>query len=84
MEHFTYDPRIHAGMVEKDGLLVPLRDIQTVKLPEVLGGIHVPVSHIERFSNGYDIIHLHHDSPNAVIDTGEQLRWVQIPTEEEE
>ena len=70
-------------MVEKDGLLVPLRDIQTVKLPEVLGGIHVPVSHIERFSNGYNIIHLHHDSPNAVIDTGEQLRWVQIPTEEE-
>lgn len=84
MEDFTYDPRIHAGLVEKDGLLVPLGSIQTVRLPDELGGMHVPVSHMETFSNGWNVIYLHHDSPNAVIDTGEQLRWVQIPTEEEE
>tara|TARA_B110000240_G_C13342589_1_gene386184 strand:- start:537 stop:791 length:255 start_codon:yes stop_codon:yes gene_type:complete len=84
MEHFTYDPRIHAGIVEKDGLLVPLGDIQTVKLPDELGGIHVPVSHIDTQSNGCNVIYLHHDSPNAVINIGQQLCWVQIPMEEDE
>ena len=63
--------------------------IETIRLPDELGCRHVPVLSVQHLydrdtGNEWTVYHLANSSPNAVIDTGTEMRWVNIREGDEE
>ena len=90
-ERATYDPEQRGAYDFGDGFFgVGGPDIvETVRLPDEFGGIHVPVIEVQHLydretGNEWIVFHLANSSPNAVIDTGTEMRWVNIRQGDEE
>ena len=79
----TWRPDLGAVMFDEDMYVGP-QTIDTVKLPEEHGGIHVPVLAVEQRPDGSHIFYLAHKSPNAVISNGIECLWVDTHWGEEE
>ena len=75
---------LHSWTTDLGAVMSDPQTIDTVKLPEEHGGIHVPVLAVEQRPDGSHIFYLAHKSPNAVISNGIECLWVDTHWGEEE